>query len=122
MTPLLVMLGAAVGAPLRYLVDRFVQQRHDSVFPWGTCTVNISGSAVLGLLAGIGSGLPSGVAALLGPGLCGAFTTYSTFGYETVRLAQLRGRFLALANIAVSLFAGVGAAVLGYAITASPHP
>jgi CrcB protein len=118
-TALLVMLGAAIGAPLRYLVDRFVQQRHDSVFPWGTCTVNIAGSALLGALAGAGSALPGNLAALLGTGFCGALTTYSTFGYETVRLAQRRARFLAVANVAISVVAGVGAAVLGYSITAT---
>ena len=48
MTVLLVALGAAVGAPLRYLVDRAVQARHDSVFPWGTLAVNIAGSFMLG--------------------------------------------------------------------------
>lgn len=49
---LLVIIGAAVGAPLRYLTDRAVQSRHDTVFPWGTFTVNVSGCLVLGLLTG----------------------------------------------------------------------
>jgi CrcB protein len=119
MTALLVMVGAAVGAPLRYLVDRFVQQRHDSVFPWGTCTVNIAGSAILGAIAGAGSALPAGLGALLGTGFCGALTTYSTFGYETVRLAQQRARFLAVGNVVVSVGAGIGAVQLGYSITAA---
>jgi CrcB protein len=119
MTPLLVMLGAAIGAPLRYLVDRFVQQRHDSVFPWGTCAVNIAGSAVLGGLTGASAALPGGVSAFLGAGFCGAFTTYSTFGYETVRLAQQRARFLAVANVVVSVAAGLGAAVLGHDLTSA---
>ena len=52
---LLVCLGAAVGAPARYLVDRAVQARHDSLMPWGTLTVNVFGSAVLGVLAGLGA-------------------------------------------------------------------
>jgi hypothetical protein len=51
MTVLLVTLGAAVGAPLRFLVDRAVQARQDSVFPWGTFTVNATGSFLLGALA-----------------------------------------------------------------------
>jgi CrcB protein len=119
MTALLVVFGAALGAPLRYLTDRFVQVRHDSVFPWGTCTVNVVGSALLGGLAGAGNALPGGLAAFLGTGLCGAFTTYSTFGYETVRLAQRRARFLATANVVISVIAGVGAAVLGYSVTGS---
>ncbi|HET9142435.1 fluoride efflux transporter CrcB [Actinophytocola sp.] len=119
MTPLWVVLGGALGAPLRYLVDRFVQQRHDSVFPWGTCLVNVGGSALLGLLAGFGGALPGGLAGFLGTGLCGAFTTYSTFGYETVRLYERRARMLAVANVAVSVIAGIGATVLGHAITAA---
>ena len=119
MTPLLVLLGAAIGAPLRYLTDRFVQVRHDSVFPWGTCAVNVAGSALLGGLAGAGTALPGGLVAFLGTGLCGAFTTYSTFGYETVRLAERRARFLAVANVVISVVAGIGAAVLGYSVTGS---
>lgn len=119
MTTLLVMLGAAIGAPLRYLVDRFVQHRRDSMFPWGTLTVNVVGSALLGVLAGAGSALPGELAALLGTGLCGAFTTYSTFGYETVRLARRRARFLALANVVASIGAGLGAVSLGYSVTSA---
>jgi CrcB protein len=112
-TVLLVALGAAVGAPLRYLTDRAVQARHESVFPWGTFAVNVSGSFILGLLAGGVSAraVSGGVMALLGTGLCGALTTYSTFGYETVRLAQERARFYAVLNAGASVAAGLGAAV-----------
>ncbi|MDT7771894.1 MAG: fluoride exporter, partial [Pseudonocardiales bacterium] len=52
MTVLLVLLGGAIGAPLRYLADRVVQSRHDSGFPWGTFTVNTVGSLVLGVVLG----------------------------------------------------------------------
>lgn len=55
---LLVIVGAAVGAPLRYLTDRAVQSRHDSVFPWGTFVVNVSGSLILGLLTGAVAAAP----------------------------------------------------------------
>ena len=64
LTVLLVAVGAAVGAPLRYLVDRFIQARHDSLFPWGTLTVNLVGCFVLGALAGAG-GLPGWALALV---------------------------------------------------------
>ena len=56
MTVLLIALGAAVGAPLRYLVDRAIQSRHESSFPWGTLTVNVVGSFLLGLLVGWAAG------------------------------------------------------------------
>ncbi|MGA8112132.1 MAG: fluoride efflux transporter CrcB [Actinocatenispora sp.] len=118
MTVLFVALGAAVGAPLRYLVDRAVQTRHDSVFPWGTFTVNMLGSFVLGLLTGgaHAAGVPAPVTVLLGTGLCGALTTYSTFSYETVRLLATQARSLALLNILASLTGGLGAAFCGIAV------
>lgn len=111
MTLLLVALGAAVGAPLRYLTDRLIRSRHDSVFPWGTLVVNVAGSLLLGFLIG----LPTGPAltALLGTGLCGALTTYSTFSYETLRLAQDGARLLAVVNVVISIAAGLAAALIG---------
>ncbi|MEU0087781.1 CrcB family protein [Streptomyces sp. NPDC006274] len=108
---LMVVVGAAIGAPLRYLTDRAVQARHDSVFPWGTFVVNAVGSLVLGAVAG--ASVSSGTYALLGTGLCGALTTYSTFSYETLRLAERGWRFLAAANVAASLLVGLGSVLLG---------
>lgn len=118
MTVLLVALGAAVGAPLRYLVDRAVQARHDAVFPWGTFTVNVAGSFVLGLLTGgaLAGAVSGDVAVLLGTGFCGALTTYSTFGYETVKLVESGAFGQACANVAVSVTTGVAAAAAGYAV------
>ncbi|HET6292386.1 MAG TPA: fluoride efflux transporter CrcB [Kribbella sp.] len=110
MTLLLVAAGAAVGAPLRYLVDRTVQRRRDSAFPWGTLTVNVMGSFVLGLLT---MTTDHTITLLLGVGFCGAFTTYSTFGYETIRLAEDGSRRYAVLNVVVSLSAGLTAAILG---------
>ena len=118
MTALLVVLGAAVGAPLRYLVDRAVQAKHDSVFPWGTFTVNVAGSFILGVLikGTAAHAVPGTVNALLGTGLCGALTTYSTFGYETIRLLEERVRAYAVLNVAASIVAGLGAAFCGIAV------
>jgi CrcB protein len=116
-TVLLVFVGAIVGAPLRYLADRTVQSKHDSLFPWGTLAVNVSGCLVLGVLAGLGTGLPSPLLALLGTGFCGALTTYSTFTFETMRLWEQHARFYAVANVAISLVAGLGAVMLGYTLT-----
>lgn len=114
MTVLLVALGAAVGAPLRYLCDRAVQARHASAFPWGTLTVNVVGSLLLGVLVGVPAS--PAVSALLGTGFCGALTTYSTFSYETLRLTRGGHRLLALANAAGSVAAGLAAASAGYAL------
>jgi fluoride exporter len=118
-TALLVALGAAIGAPLRYLVDRAVQKRHDSVFPWGTFAVNVAGSFVLGILAASALHTPAPVLAAAGTGLCGALTTYSTFGYETVMLAREQARLLAVLNATASIVAGLGAATLGAALAQS---
>lgn len=116
MTLLLVVVGAAVGAPLRYLTDRAVQSRHDSLFPWGTFIVNVVGSLILGVLAGgaAAGAVPGSAIALLGTGLCGALTTYSTLGYETLRLAEDGARRYAALNAAISISAGLGAASLGW--------
>jgi CrcB protein len=114
---LLVVAGGLVGAPLRYLADRAVQARHDSLFPWGTFSVNVLGSLVLGFLAGASSALPHDVRLLVGTGFCGALTTYSTFSYETIRLFEDRARFLATANVLASIVAGLGSVFLGVTIS-----
>ena len=121
MTLLLIAIGAAIGAPLRYLTDRFIQARHDTIFPWGTLTVNVAGSLIFGVLMGLATTgrLDPAILSLLGPGFCGGLTTYSTFGYETLRLAEDGSRFLAGVNIAISLLAGLGAAFIGFAIAAA---
>lgn len=114
MTALLVFLGAAIGAPLRYLTDRTMRARFGGSFPWGTFIVNIAGGLVLGVITGAA---PSANAqALLGTGFCGALTTYSTFGYDTVSLVE-RGRYRqATGNVAGSVSAGIAGAAIGYAL------
>jgi CrcB protein len=111
MMVLLVALGAGIGAPLRYLTDRAVQSRHESDFPWGTLTVNVAGSFLLGLLIAVPA--DPAVTALFGTGFSGALTTYSTFSYETLQLARSRRQWQAVANVLVSVLAGLGAAYLG---------
>ncbi|MFI5758230.1 fluoride efflux transporter CrcB [Streptomyces sp. NPDC051569] len=115
---LLVLVGAAIGAPLRYLTDRAVQRRHDSLFPWGTFAVNVVGCLILGLVTGSATAgaAPSQVRLFVGTGLCGALTTYSTFSYETLRLAEDGARFYAAANVVASVVAGLGAAFVGVAV------
>lgn len=112
---LLVAAGAAVGAPLRYLTDRAVQARHDSVFPWGTFVVNMAGCLALGLLTGAVSAGAAGAQAqlLVGTGLCGALTTYSTFSYETLRLTEAGSGPYAALNVAAGVVGGLAAAFAG---------
>ena len=115
----LVIAGAAVGAPLRYLGDRAIQSRHDTVFPWGTFTVNVLGSLILGIIAGAATagGASPQFQLALGTGFCGALTTYSTFSYETLRLLEDDARLFAAANVVASIVAGLGAAFLGVALS-----
>ncbi|MGV9558910.1 fluoride efflux transporter CrcB [Streptomyces sp. NPDC003401] len=112
---LLVVAGGMAGAPLRYLTDRAVQARHDSVFPWGTFVVNVVGCAVLGLVTGavLAGAAGSPLRLLLGTGFCGALTTYSTFSYETLRLTETGAALHAAANVVASVTAGSGAAFAG---------
>lgn len=111
-----VCLGAAFGAPCRYLVDRFVQSRHDAVMPWGTLIVNVIGSFVLGFITGLAAGhaVSEQVMTTIGAGFCGALTTYSTFSYETLRLYEDGARLYAGANVVLTLAAGLAAVVAGF--------
>jgi CrcB protein len=114
-TVLLVAIGGAIGAPLRYLIDLTVAGRRDVVFPWGTFAVNVAGSFVLGLVVGGVSarGGPPWLLSLVGTGLCGALTTFSTFAYETLRLAEDGSWTLAARNVASSVIVGYAACALG---------
>jgi CrcB protein len=112
------MLGGAVGAPLRYLTDLFIQARHDSVLPWGTLTVNVTGSLLLGAMASAvtNAGAPAWLLSLVGTGFCGALTTFSTFGFETIRLVEDGSWFEAVLNVAASLTVGGLAVATGWVL------
>jgi CrcB protein len=113
-----VALAGAVGAPARYLLDGLVQRRTSLAFPLGTFVVNASGAFALGLLTGLAlhHGLGTTAKVLLGAGFCGAFTTFSTFSYETMELAEAGAWRNAGLNVALSLGIGLGAAALGFAL------
>jgi len=118
-TALLVVLGALVGAPLRYLTDLFVQSKHDTVFPWGTLAVNAAGSLVLGVVAGaVSAGAPAWLGTLVGTGFCGALTTFSTFGFETLRLVEEGSLVEGLLNAGASLLVGFVACAGGWVLAA----
>ena len=118
MTPLVwvgFVVAGAIGAPARYLLDGFVQDRTGGAYPWGTFAVNASGSFVLGVITGLAvhHGLPPAARTILGTGLCGAYTTFSTFSFETVRLVEEGDTVDAARNVVASLAVGLGAAALG---------
>ena len=115
MTLILVMVAAAVGAPLRYVVDQAVQHRRRGPFPAGTIAINVTGSLLLGLLTGLAlhHGLAPQALTVLGTGLLGAYTTFSTFSYETVRLLEEGAVAAAALNVAASLALGLTAAAAG---------
>jgi len=117
-TVLMVALGAAVGAPLRYLTDRFVQAAHASRFPFGTMTVNLVASLLLGFVTALAAAGNVGrpVVALLATGFCGALSTYSTYAFETLRELEAGRWRVAVANVVVSVAVGLGAAALGWLI------
>jgi CrcB protein len=104
MTALLVALGAAIGAPLRYLTDRYMLVRFGDGFPWGTLAVNVAGSFVLGLVLGLP--LSAGTVALLGTGFCGALTTFSTMQVELLGMLDDGRAGLAAGYAAASIAAG----------------
>jgi CrcB protein len=106
-TALLVAVGAAVGAALRFTIA----SRLDDRLPWGTLVVNVAGSFVLGLLSGLA--LSAQPAALLGTGFCGGFTTYSAFAVQTHRLGARRGSAYAAATIGLALAACAAGFALG---------
>jgi fluoride exporter len=101
MTALLVALGAAIGAVLRFVVA----SRYDEPerLPLGTVLVNVAGSGLLGAFSAMA--LSGHAMALLGTGFCGGFTTYSAFAVQTHGLGPGRGTAYAVGTIAVSLAA-----------------
>ncbi|MCA1845463.1 MAG: fluoride efflux transporter CrcB [Actinobacteria bacterium] len=115
-----VAVAGAVGAPTRYAIDVLVQQRARGVFPWGTFLVNSTGSFLLGLVTGLGlhHGLGPVPKTLLGTGFCGAYTTFSTFSYETLRLVEDGTIIDAVLNVLASLAVGLLAAAAGLGIAA----
>lgn len=112
--------AGAVGAPVRYLVEGFVRRRTGAGFPWGTLVVNITGSVLLGLLTGLGlyHAFPETPRLVLGTGFCGAYTTFSTFTFETVRLLEEGAlneafRYAFATSVLCAAAAGAGLALAG---------
>ncbi|GAA1915348.1 CrcB family protein [Nocardioides lentus] len=112
MTPLLVALGAAVGAPARFLLGR----RLDGRLPWGILVANVLGSALLGVLTALS--LSGAWLALLGTGFCGAFTTYSSLAVGAHDAGPRRGTAYVLLTLGLAL----PACALGFVAAAAWGP
>lgn len=109
-------IGGFVGAVARYWMEGFVSRRHDSAFPWGTLVVNLSGCFLLGFVFTLLTErfLPHPtLRTALTVGFIGAYTTFSTFAFETLRLGQGGAVAVALVNVAASVVLGVAGAWLG---------
>ncbi len=117
-TVVAMMLAGAGGALLRFVIDGAVKHRRSVSFPWATIVINVSGSLLLGFLAGLVmfDGAPNSLQQIVGTGFCGGYTTFSTASFETVRLAQQRHSLKALGNAVGSLVASVSACVAGLAL------
>lgn len=113
---LLVALGGAVGSALRYGVTLFAQGRFSAEFPYGTLAVNVVGSLLLGAIMTLADRtdlMPPTLRLALGTGVMGGFTTYSTFNYETYRLAANDAPYAAIVNVAVTLILCTVAGLVG---------
>lgn len=110
--------AGALGAVTRFVVDSVVRQRWSTRFPWATLGINVSGSLLLGLLAGgvLFAHHPAEWQTILGTGFCGGYTTFSTASFETVRLIQQRSHRHAAVNLAGSLLASVAACAAGLTV------
>lgn len=119
MTVLLVAVAGALGAPSRYALERWVRVRRPSVTPLGTLLVNVSGSLALGVVVGLvlAHGLDPDARTVVGTGFLGAYTTFSTYAYETVRRAEEGHPRVAVAYAIGSVAAATVAAALGLVVT-----
>lgn len=112
---LLVCLGGGIGAALRFIVDGEIKARTTSPFYAGTIIINLTGCLMLGLLTGLAEGgtVGSDVLAVVGTGVLGGYTTFSTASFEAARLLQEGRRGAGLWNALGTLFGGVALAGLG---------
>lgn len=118
LTILLLGLAGGLGAGTRFVVDGLVRSKFRTALPLGTMAINITGSFLLGLVAGavIAHAAPAELQAIAGTGFLGGYTTFSTASFETVRLIQARRTGLALLNGIGTAAAAIGAAAAGLAV------
>lgn len=114
---LLVCAGGALGSGARYLVSTWAARALGADFPRGTLLVNVTGSFVLALLFAVpGSRLSPELRLFLGAGICGGYTTYSSFNTETLALFEQGSAALAAANLALTVIACLVAGIAGLAL------
>jgi fluoride exporter len=115
----LIGIGGSFGAAARYLLGNLIfEKKKLSPFPLGTWVINITGSFLLGLLANLhlSNDISDGVWFFAGAGFCGAYTTFSTFGYETITLLQSNKKFLAGIYVITSVILSITTAAIGFII------
>jgi CrcB protein len=113
---LAVMLGGALGALARYGLDRFIEHRAFSIFPWSTFVVNVAGCFLAGAVVAAlvdRHHLPASLRVGLVVGFLGAYTTFSTFAQETVDLAKTHDYLVAVVNATASVAVGLAAVAAG---------
>jgi len=110
----LVAMGGFFGAICRYAVSNLVQSKHNSPFPYGTFIINLTGSFLLGFLFGTHNTLEPEIFFLFGTGFLGAYTTFSTFQFESIELIRKKRRLLSLTYMVLSVVFGIFLAYLGY--------
>src|SRR4051812_47716475 len=115
MTYIAIALGGVLGALARYVFGGWVQAHAGTTFPWGTLAVNTTGSLLLGFLAHFLEGViaPPEWRMFATIGFCGAYTTFSTFTYESVRMLQTGEWKLAFAYMSSSMLLGLFAMFAG---------
>lgn len=119
MTYLLIVAGAAAGAPLRYFLQQRVQEQTSDPFPLGTLVVNISGCLAIGVLAALTEQygfLNREARLILVTGFLGSYTTFSAFGLETYNLARADDIARLALNVGLSCAMGVAAVAVGYVL------
>jgi len=115
----LISLGGALGTAARYLLSVWLLRTLGPAFPYGTLAVNVIGSFLLGVImqAGLDTTILSPAArVVLGTGVMGGFTTYSTFNYETLQYLQEGAWAMASLNVATTLLVCLAAGALGVAV------
>ncbi|WP_028596052.1 fluoride efflux transporter FluC [Paenibacillus assamensis] len=115
MSWLWIAIGGAAGAWSRYTLGAWLGQRCSQAVPWPTWFINVSGSYLLGFIIGCASILPEFLVHLLAIGFCGAFTTFSTFGVEALKLWESRNTFYFGVYILSTAIATTVVAALGLA-------